>query len=83
MELNGVAITSETILATRKHFADLYKSCIKDVETGRVRVNNVAEYIAYEESRMTKMIAGESDNTLTFLQRAFWIQTGEMVAILK
>jgi len=82
MTVNGIEITMKTILATREHFAEIHESCIKDAITGVTRVNNVDEYIARETEAIDRVRAGNADYTLTFAQRALWIQTGECIPIL-
>ena len=79
---NGTELTQETIVATRQHFADNRQACIDDVVSGLVRVNNRDEYFALCELYARADLAGHHDHTVTFLQRAYWIQTGEMRALL-
>lgn len=82
MNINGIEITSETILATRNHFVGIYKGCIAEAVSGEVRVNDLDKYIQSHEQHISKILAGESDHTLAFLQCALWLQTGECVAML-
>ena len=79
---NGTQLTQETIVATRQHFADIDQACIDEVKSGAVRVNDPASYFAWCEQRAKDGMEGKHDHTLTFLQRAYWIQTGEMIALL-
>lgn len=82
MRVNGIAITHETILKTREHFADNARACINDVRSGTLRPNNPERYIAEEQSLIADILDGKSDHTLTFVQRALWIQTGECPPLL-
>ncbi len=91
MRFNNTELTQETILATRQHFIDNCNNCIRlcrqrDVEEcsewNEFFVNDKAKYISDEESMINYFQSGEGDHTFTFLQRAYWIQTGEMVALL-
>lgn len=82
LKFNNVELTQETILQTRKHFADNCQGCIDEVLRGDVRVNNFEEYKAWQLQRMEDDLAGKNDHTFTFLQRAYYFQTGECLALL-
>jgi len=82
MDVNGIDITSETIMATRNHFIDISKRCISDAKSGEVRVNDLDKYVEWQERSIERTKQGDNDHTLTFLQHALWLQTGECVAIL-
>lgn len=75
-------LTPETILATRKHFAANAIACIAEAESGAVKVNNPESYREWQLQLAADSLAGKNDHTFTFRQRAWWIQTGEMVALL-
>ena len=77
----GVALTPETIALTREHFADISRRCIADATEGRQHVNDLDSYVAWQESAIRDVMTCERFS-LTFLQRAHWIQTGECVALL-
>lgn len=81
-KFNGLELTADTIQATRQHFADIGQDCIDDVVSGLVKVNNLDSYVAWKKQSMEDALSGKNDHTLTFLQRAYWIQTGEMLALL-
>ena len=80
--VNGVRLTPETILKTREHFAEIDRRCIEGALSGAFHVNDVASYVRWQEEMRDNMLAGKSDHTLTFLQRALWIQTGQSVPLL-
>jgi hypothetical protein len=82
MRFAGVEITPETIQRTREHFAELHRQSIADAKNGVTRVNNLASYVAWQEQAIADGLAGKSDHTFTFMQRAHWLQTGEMVPLL-
>lgn len=85
MKFNNVELTQETILATRQHFADNRQACIDEILRGDVVLpshNPQEEHFARLRQRAVDDLAGKHDHTWTFLQRAYWIQTGEMVALL-
>lgn len=83
MKFNNVEITAETILKTRQHFVEICEDCIKAATNKDYFVNDIPKYIEWNKERIELTKAGESDKTFTFMQRAYWIQTGEMVALLK
>lgn len=73
------------MILTRRHFADNARRCITEVEEGRVILPGhtpFEKYAAECHARAAEYMAGTWDHTLTFLQRAAWIQTGIMVALL-
>lgn len=78
----AVRLTPETIKATRQWFADNALACIAEAESGSVFVNDPKSHREWCMQRHADALAGRSDHTLTFLQRAHWIQTGEMVPLL-
>lgn len=82
MKVNGIEITEATILATRQHYVDIDRLCIAHALSGQMRVNDLSKYIIWKEKHIADMIEGKSDYTLTFVQCALWIQTGECIAIL-
>lgn len=93
MRFNNTTITQETILATRRHFADIYALCIASavefdsvprdhLPEGKFFVNDKQGYILELESRIVDMLAGACDYSFAFAQRAYWLQTGQDVALL-
>jgi hypothetical protein len=82
MKFNGVEIRPEVIVQTRQWFADNAQACIDEVKSGAVRVNNPEEYFEWKESDKVDAMSGAFDHSLTFLQRAYSIQTGEFIALL-
>lgn len=81
-KFNGVTLTSETILTTRQWFADNDQACIDEAVSGQVRVNDLPSFIEWKKQSIVDGLAGKWDHTFTFLQRAYFIQTGESVALL-
>lgn len=78
----NVEITPETIQRTREHFAELGRACIDDAQSGAVPVSNMESFLAWQEGMIAGYLAGDSDHTFTFMQRAHWIQTGECLPLL-
>lgn len=79
---NGVVLTNESIQKTRRWYADNAMACIAEAESGHVRVNDMAEYRELFERSAERSLAGLEDGTLSFLQLAYVIQTGESVPLL-
>lgn len=80
---NGETLTKEAIEKTHKHFAGIYQGCIDEVKSGDVRVNCPESYFAENEKRRDAHLNKIASVTnFTFLQRAYYIQTGKMVALL-
>ena len=75
-------LTPETIRATRQWFADNAHACIAEAQSGAVRVNNLGAYTAWREDSAAAALRGDYDRSLTFRQRATYIQTGECPALL-
>lgn len=77
-----VTLTPETIEKTRQYYADNAKACIAEAVSGEVRVNDLPRYIIWCEQRAADSLAGKSDHTFTFIQMAWYIQSGECVGLL-
>jgi hypothetical protein len=84
-KFNNVELTPATMQATRQYFADNKQAQIDEILSGAVKLpsHNPQElHFARLRARALEDLAGTYDHTLTFLQRAYWIQTGEMIALL-
>ena len=79
---NGEKLTPETIAKTRQHFIDIFKGCISEAVSGEVRVNDLHSYIKSNEARIKEYENATHTISLTFLQRAYWLQTGKSIALL-
>lgn len=82
LKFNGLQLTEESILKTRNWFHDNSLACIEEVKSGKVYVNDQEYYFNWRKEEAKEYLEGKSDHTLTFLQRAYYIQTGESVALL-
>lgn len=82
MKFNDTEITQETIQRTRQHFADIAQGCINEAISGEVKVSNLQSYIEWQQGSIEYTLSGKNDFTFTFMQRAYWLQTGECVALL-
>lgn len=79
---NGVELTEETILKTRKWFHDNSIACIEEAKSGKVFVNDPESYFEWRNEEAKEYMEGKHDHIVAFLQRAYYIQTGECVALL-
>jgi len=77
-----MTMTKENRDATRAHFVDIYRRSIHEAESGTMRPNNLASYVAWQNQVIADTLAGKYDHTFTFLQRAHWLETGECPALL-
>lgn len=78
----AVELTAETIDATWAWFADHERACIDAATNGEFRVNNLEKYIRDCKANIERYEAHEGRMSMTFLQRAYFIQTGESVPLL-
>ena len=78
-----MGLTKENILKTREHFANICLGCIEEVKNGDVKVYcSHEEYFKRRLEERKHILNGEFDHTLTFIQYATYLQTGEMRAVL-
>jgi hypothetical protein len=89
MKFNGVELTAESIAAAHRGYADNARDCIAEVESGKVAVIDREQYIEGCEARAAEHDAyangtatAEFRYSLAFLQYAYYLQTGESVALL-
>jgi hypothetical protein len=75
-------ITPKTVQATREWFAQNGRDCIEGATAGKWHVNDLSRYVEWQNRRIAASLAGEYDHTLTFVQRALYIQTGVSVPLL-
>lgn len=77
-----VVLTPETIDATWKSYADLERACAAGAKSGEFRVNDLDAYLKDCEARAVAYDAHEGRMSLSFIQRAYFIQTGVSVPLL-
>lgn len=82
MIFNNEKLTKETLIKTDKHFAELNNQIIDDINKGKLKVNDKESYLKDLKSRSESYLKGNNRNNLTYLQRAYWIQTNKMIALL-
>lgn len=81
IKFNKVELTEETILKTREHFYDICMNCIEEAKSGRYEVNDLDRYIKTKEDSAKDYINGNCDYILSFIQRAYYLQTGESIPL--
>lgn len=80
-----VILTKDTIVKTREWFIQNELGCIAEVESGEVYLNPEYGFDRYKGdclSNIEKIKQGEWDHSLTFVQRAYYIQSGKSVGLL-
>jgi len=82
MIFNNVVLTSETIESTKQWFINNAKACIAEAVSGEVFVNDLESYIDSQNRRIKDFEANLNQNNFTFMQRAYFHQTGHDVALL-
>lgn len=82
MKFNNVDLTEQTLLKTDEHFAEICQGCIDEVLRGDVKVNDVDTYVIANSLLKEDYLKGRNRNNLTYMQRAYWIQTGECIGLL-
>lgn len=81
LKFNDVYLTDDTIQKTRKWFSDNALSCIEEAKSGKVYVNDLEDYTKLTMKEAKEYIEGNHDHVFAFLQRAYFIQTGESVPL--
>lgn len=81
-KFNGELLTEETIQKTRQWFSNNAIACIEEAKSGKVYVNDLDYYTKLNEKKAKEYLEGNHQITFTFLQRAYFIQTGESVPML-
>jgi len=81
LKFNGISLTDKTIQKTRKWFSDNAIACIEEAKSGKVYVNDLDYYTKLNEKSSKEYIDGRHDHVFTFLQRAYFIQTGESIPL--
>ena len=81
---DGKELTEDSILKARKFFSDNCLAIIEDVKSGKTKIYcNKEEFYKREERKSKDYLAGINDNTFTFLQRVYYIQTGKSIALFQ
>ena len=85
ISFNKTKMTNDSILACRKWFAINDLKCIREVINGDVILPEHTKFNNYRDYRLREcenIINGKQDHTFAFYQRAYYIQTGECLALL-
>lgn len=78
-----IQLTEDTVTKTCQWYADNAQGCIDEVLSGKVKVNNQAQYIATKEALKEVYLQRNFEVGLWFYQKALYIQTGESVPMFK
>jgi len=78
-----VTLTDETIDKTWRWFADHQRACATAATLGEFRVNDLSGYVADCLAEAARYDQHEGRMSLTFIQRAYFIQSGESVPMLQ
>ena len=81
MKFNNVEITPETFEATKQYFIDLNKELIRQVKSDELIVNNPDNYVQWKQDNIEYYKNLENTINFTFLQRAYFIQTGDCLPL--
>lgn len=73
--------SKEAVLKARRWFYMNHLNCVKGAISGEYKVNDLPSYVQWQKKSAIDVITGKS-NSLTLLQKAWYIQTGECVALL-
>jgi hypothetical protein len=81
---NNTELTEEAITMAHNEFIKINQGCIKEAETGTSPVNDLPSYIISCNNSIKSHVERtfKSENNFTFLQRAYYFQTGKSVALL-
>lgn len=82
MKFANTELTEDSIEKTRQWFIDNAQACIEEARSGKVKVNDINSYVLWREEQIKNAIEKRIDHTFAFLQRAYFIQTGESIALL-
>lgn len=82
MKFNNTQLTADSIIKTRNHFASIADNCINGAINKEFHVNDLDSYIQWKTQTKNDTLSGKCDHTFAFLQYAYFIQTGEMIALL-
>ncbi len=77
-----VVLTAETIDATWKWFADHERECARAALAKEFHVNDLTKYVERCNLNAEVYDNNEGRMSVAFLQRAYFIQTGESVPLL-
>ena len=79
---NGARLTHKAIQDAINDFVQIEQGCIDEVKSGAVKVNDKESYFEYCNKWKQRYIDRDFRISLTFLQRAYYFQTGKSIALL-
>jgi hypothetical protein len=83
MKFNNVEITKESFNKALTYYKQLSIELIRQVESGELTVNNPTKYIEDKKANLVRLNNMTESSNFTILQRAYFEQTGECIALLK
>ncbi len=89
LRFNGVELRADSIQAARRWFAENALACSaaarsrnEALDAHTFYVNDLTTYKTAKTKLAAECLAGEYDTTLAFMQKAYFIQTGECPGLL-
>lgn len=83
MKFNNITLTNETIEQTKHYFINLNKELIRQALDKEIKVNDLDKFLDWKKQSIRDLEENKTLNNFTFLQYAHYLQTGEMLALLK
>lgn len=81
-----VTLSKETILKTREQAIQICIDCVEEVLSGEVYLNpeyGILRYTNEQQCEMFEIELGNHDHYLSFIQKAYYIQSGKSIPILE
>ena len=82
MKFNNVEITKDSFNSAKRYYIYLSYELIKQVDSGELFVNDKSKYIKDKLDYIQYLENLKTTSNFTLLQRAYYIQTGEMIPLL-
>lgn len=82
MKFNNIEISKESFESAKRYYIYLSYELIKQVDSGELFVNDKAKYIKDKLDYIEYLEKLETTGNFTILQRAYYIQTGDMLPLL-
>ena len=81
---NNTLLTEQSITTAHNESIKVNKDCIKEAVSGKSPVNDLESYIIWRNKSIQSHLdrTFKSENNFTFRQHAYYIQTGELIALL-
>lgn len=83
MKFNNVEITQESFNKAKQFYIELSNELIRQVVSKELKVNDPEQYIKDRKNHIDFLKNMKVTSNFTILQRAYFEQTGDMMALLK